>query len=313
MTRAGAAGVLVLVALCGASLATGVADLSAGGAESVDTLLISRLPRTLAVVLVGAGLAVAGLVMQTLARNRFVDPGIAGTEQSAALGILLATLLWPAAPLPATMLAATLAALAGSGVFLALAQRLPPTEPHLMPLFGLIYGGVITAGVTFVAWHMDLLQYLDIWLNGDFSGVLRGRYELLWAIAAMVGLAWWLADALTIASLGREVGTGLGLDYDRMLRLGLLIVAMVSALTVVVVGLIPFVGLIVPNLVSRLRGDNLRGTLPWVALGGAALTLACDVLGRVLRYPYEIPVGTTLGVVGAAGFLALLARELRHG
>ncbi|HYD67945.1 ABC transporter permease [Azospirillum sp.] len=300
--------IALFAALCAASLSVGVADLSAPAAQApLEMLLVSRLPRTLAAVLVGAGLAIAGLVMQTLARNRFVDPGIAGTEQSAALGVLAVTVLWPSASIAGKMAVAGLAALAGTAVFLLLVRRLPPTQPFLMPLFGLIYGGVIAAGVTFAAWQLDLLQYLDVWMNGDFSGILRGRYEILWGVAAAVALAWWLADALTIASLGKDVSVGLGLDYERMVRLGLVIVALLSALTVVVVGMIPFVGLIVPNLVSRLRGDNLRGALPWVALGGAALTLGCDVLGRVLRHPYEIPIGTILGVVGAAGFLWLLA------
>lgn len=311
---AGFGTILLFALLCVASLSVGVSDLStADGTETLDTLLISRLPRTLAAILVGAGLAIAGLVMQTLARNRFVDPGIGGTEQSAAFGILLVTLVWPAASILEKMAAATLTAIAGTAAFLLLVRRLPPTQPFLMPLFGLIYGGVIAAGVTFVAWQTDLLQYLDIWMNGDFSGILRGRYELLWGAAALVALSWRFADALTIASLGKEVSVGLGLDYERMVQAGLAVVALLSAMTVVVVGMIPFVGLIVPNLVSRLRGDNLRGSLPWVALGGAGLTLGCDVLGRLLRYPYEIPIGTILGTLGAALALWLLAGRHERG
>lgn len=311
---AGFGTILLFALLCVASLSVGVSDLSAAdGTETLDTLLISRLPRTLAAILVGAGLAIAGLVMQTLARNRFVDPGIGGTEQSAAFGILLVTLVWPAASILEKMAAATLTAIAGTAAFLLLVRRLPPTQPFLMPLFGLIYGGVIAAGVTFVAWQTDLLQYLDIWMNGDFSGILRGRYELLWGAAALVALSWRFADALTIASLGKEVSVGLGLDYERMVQAGLAVVALLSAMTVVVVGMIPFVGLIVPNLVSRLRGDNLRGSLPWVALGGAGLTLGCDVLGRLLRYPYEIPIGTILGTLGAALALWLLAGRHERG
>ncbi|WP_029010142.1 ABC transporter permease [Azospirillum halopraeferens] len=295
---------VVFVLLCAASLSVGVAGLSDGA--PLELLLVSRLPRTAAAILVGAGLAIAGLVMQILARNRFVDASIAGTEQSAALGILLATAVWPAASVAGKMAVAAAAALAGTALFLVLVRRLPPTEPFLMPLFGIVYGGVIAAGVTFVAWQMDLLQLLETWLNGDLSGILRGRYELLWGVGVMVVLVWWLADALTIASLGRDTGTGLGLDYERMMQVGLVIVSVLAALTVVVVGMVPFVGLIVPNIVSRLRGDNLRGALPWVAAGGAGLTLACDVLGRLLRYPYEVPLGTVLGVVGAAAFLWLV-------
>ncbi|WP_245417321.1 iron chelate uptake ABC transporter family permease subunit [Aminobacter sp. AP02] len=292
------------------SLCVGVDDFSLekifADAAALELLLVSRLPRTLAAVLAGAGLAIAGLVLQILARNRFVEPTMTGTGQSAALGILAATMLFPSASIGVKTLAASATALAGTSVFLSIAHRLPPTQPFLIPLFGLVYGGVIGAAVTFIAWQADLLQYVDIWTNGEFSGVLRGRYELLWILAAMVALAWWIADRLTIVSMGREVSVGLGLNYQRIVQLGLVMVAVISSLAVVVVGMIPFVGLVVPNLVSRLMGDNLRSALPWVAVSGAALVLACDIVGRVIRYPYEIPVGTVLGVVGSGLFLWIL-------
>ena len=85
----------------------------------------------------------------------------------------------------------------------------------------------------------------------------------------------------------------------------------VTALVIVTVGMIPFVGLVVPNLVSRISGDNLRGTLPLVALGGAILVLASDIAGRVMRFPYEIPVGTVMGVIGPAVFLWFILRKRR--
>jgi iron complex transport system permease protein len=269
-------------------------------------VVVSRLPRTLAALLAGSALAIAGLVMQTLARNRFVEPSTAGTAQSAALGILAVTLFWPDAPLGWKALGAAATALAGTAIFLALVHRLPPTQPFLVPLFGLVYGGVVGAAATFAAWRLDLLQYLEIWTTGEFSGILRGRYELLWVAGALVALAWWTADRLTILSMGRDVSVGLGLNYAAVLRLGLVIVSAITALTVVVVGTIPFVGLVAPNLISRFAGENLRNTLPWVAGTGAALVLACDITGRLIRFPYEIPVGTVLGVVGAVLFLGLL-------
>ncbi|WP_020188110.1 iron chelate uptake ABC transporter family permease subunit [Methylopila sp. 73B] len=307
---AGLAGVALLLALAVASLFVGAGHLSLArltqDPAAWTLLAASRLPRTLAAILAGAGLAVAGLVMQTLARNRFVEPMTAGGGQSAALGVLAVTLLWPAASLPLKMAAASAAALAASSLFVEVAQRLPPTQPLLVPLFGLAYGAVLGSALTFLAWRTDLLQYVEVWINGDFSGVLRGRYELLWLAAAATGLAWWAADRLTVLSLGRDASVGLGLDYAAMMRLGLVIVSVVSAITVTTVGMIPFVGLVAPNLVTRLVGDHLRRATPWAALAGASLTLGCDVLGRLLRHPYEAPVGTVLGVVGAAAFLWLL-------
>ncbi|MCQ1768612.1 iron chelate uptake ABC transporter family permease subunit [Neorhizobium galegae] len=307
---------LTLAILFVLSLCVGVGDMPVtllfSDAQALELLLVSRLPRTLAAILVGAGLAIAGLIMQTLARNRYVEPATAGTAQSAELGILLVTLFLPAASLLFKSLAASAAALLGTSLFLMTAHRLPPTQPFLVPLFGLVYGGVIGAAVTFLAWEADLLQYLSVWTNGDFSGVLRGRYELLWLGALMVVIAWIVADRLTIMALGRDASIGLGLDYARMLQLGLIIVSVISALSVVVVGMIPFVGLVVPNIVSRLMGDNMRGTLPFVAASGAILVLGCDILGRLIRYPYEIPVGTMMGCVGGLIFLWLLFRRPSH-
>lgn len=279
--------------------------------DSAHLLFASRLPRTLAAVLSGAGLAIAGLIMQSVARNRFVEPATAGTAQSAALGILLVTLFHPAASLAVKTAIAAATALAGTAVFMMTAHRLPPEQPYLVPLFGLVYGGVIGAGVTFVAWQADLLQYVEIWTNGEFSGVLRGRYELLWIAVPMVAIAWWAADRLTILSLGRDASIGLGISYERMLQLGLVIVSVITALTVSVAGMIPFVGLVVPNLAARLLGDNIRASIAWVAVAGAALVLGCDVIGRLLRYPYEIPVGTVMGVAGACLFLILLFGRAR--
>lgn len=301
---------VMLAFLCLISLGVGAGDASITdlwlASAGTELLAISRLPRTLAAVLAGAGLAIAGLIMQAIARNRFVEPATAGTAQSAELGILLVTILWPAAALGWKAIAASFAALVGTSLFLMTAHRLPPTQPYLVPLFGLVYGGVIGAAATFIAWQADLMQYLSVWSNGDFSGVLRGRYELLWLGAILVALAWLIADRLTIMALGRETSIGLGIDYQRMMQIGLVIIAAISAVTVVVIGIIPFVGLVVPNIVSRLMGDNMRATLPVTALLGAILVLGCDILGRLIRFPYEIPVGTVMGVVGAILFLFLL-------
>ncbi|MBP7000710.1 iron chelate uptake ABC transporter family permease subunit [Amaricoccus sp.] len=318
MTNAGR-GRLTIAALgllCLASLAVGVGDMRLGalGQDPRSDLLFfaSRAPRTIAVMLTGASMAVAGLVMQVIARNRFVEPTTAGAGESAALGLLLATLFLPAASLPARMAVATGMALAGTALFLAVARRLPPAQPLLVPLVGLVYGGIIGAVVTFIGYETDLLQYIAVWVNGEFSGVLRGRYELLWLGGALAALAYAFADRLTIASLGREASLGLGLNYRAMEALGLGVVAMTTAAVVATVGMVPFLGLVVPNLVSRVMGDNLRLSLPYVAAVGAGLTLACDLIGRIVRYPYEIPVGTVLGVVGAALFLwLLLGRERR--
>lgn len=309
---------LALLALAAASLFVGVIDMAPSqllrDSEALKLMAVSRLPRTLAVVLTGATLAVAGVIMQMLARNRFVEPTTAGTGQSAALGILLATLYAPDAPLVVKMGFASLTALLGSGIFLLIVRRLPVTQPLLVPLVGLVYGAIIGAGVTFLAYRTDLLQYVSIWLNGEFSGVIAGRYEFLFVSGIAAVIAYLAADRFSILGLGRDASISLGLNYNQMLLLGLVVVSVITALTVVNIGMIPFVGLVVPNIASRLLGDNLRSSLPFVAASGAGLVLICDIVGRIVRHPYEIPVGTVFGVVGAVIFLWLLyAKRPSHG
>ncbi|MBL8563391.1 MAG: iron chelate uptake ABC transporter family permease subunit [Gemmobacter sp.] len=298
----------LLVPLALASLLLGVADLGA------QVFALSRLPRTLAVLLTGAALAIAGVVMQQLVRNRFVEPGTTGTAEGAALGLLAITLWAPGAALWLKMVVASLSAMAATALFLRLIRNLPPREVLLVPLVGIVFSGVLGALVTFIGWQTDLLQMIGIWLmTGEFSGVIAGRYELLWIAGGAAALAWAAADRFAILSLGREAAIGLGLSPEAVMRLGLVVVSVTMALVIVTVGMIPFVGLVVPNIVSRLLGDNLRATLPVTALAGAALVLACDILARLIRYPYELPVGTVLGVLGSGLFLWLLHRGPARG
>lgn len=306
------AGLGLLALLVVASLLIGAADMSARDllttAEGRALLTESRLPRTLAAVLAGAGLAVSGQVMQVLARNRFVEPMTAGAGQSAALGLLICLLLLPGASIGAKMAAASVAALAGSLGLMALIRPLPPSQPLLVPLLALVYGGVIGGVVTFVAWQGDLMQLLGTWLTGELSGVLRGRYELLWIAAGASALTYLIADRLTLLTLGEDAARALGLNVGLVTAAAVAAVSVVTAMVVVTVGALPFVGLVVPNLTARLAGDNLRRALPLTALAGAGLVLAADLLGRVVRAPYEVPAATLIAVIGAVAFVVLLNR-----
>jgi len=311
-----AAAIAVVAVLAVISLFIGVSDVSLGtlfGAGRTDraaeVLLISRIPRTLAIILAGMSMAVSGMIMQMLTRNRFVEPSTAGTVESASLGILLVILFAPETPVIGKMLVASVTALAGTALFLRILRAIPLRSVLVVPLVGLMLGGVVSAITTFIAYRFDLLQSLNSWTTGDFSGVLRGRYELLWLAFFLTVIAYIAADRFTVAGLGEDFTTNLGLNYRRVVTLGLVIVSMVSASVVVTVGMIPFLGLIVPNVVSMFIGDNMRRAVPWVAVLGAGLVLACDIVGRLVRFPYEIPIGTMMGVVGSILFLYLLLRR----
>src|SRR5699024_2735585 len=171
----------------------------------------------------------------------------------------------------------------GTGLFLLLLRSIPMRSPLIVPLVGIMLGGVVSSVTTFFAYRYDLLQSLAIWTNGDFSRILRGRYELLWLSGALTLVAFLIADRFTVAGLGEAFMTNLGLNYGRVLAIGLTIVCVVIAVNVVTVGAIPFLGLIVPNVVSMMLGDNVRRTAPWVAVAGSGFLLACDIAGRTLR------------------------------
>lgn len=208
---------------------------------------------------------------------------------------------------------AALFALAGTLLFMLLIAHVRQKSALIVPLTGIMLGAVFSSVTTFLAMQFDLLQALGSWESGDFSSVMQGRYELLWLVGMIALLAGLLADRFTVAGLGHDFSVNVGLNYRRVQLTGMAMIALISGVVIVVVGVLPFLGLIVPNIVSLLSGDNLRRTVHWVALTGAMLVVSCDILGRLIVQPFEIPVSTLLGVLGAAVFLLLIMKGKRHG
>lgn len=308
---------ILLGALMMLSVMTGVTQLSLmdvwRDADMREIMWVSRVPRTVALVLAGSAMSVAGQIMQMLTQNRFVEPSVVGTTQSAGLGLLLVMLFYPAAPVIVKMGIAALFALAGTLLFMLLIAHVRQKSALIVPLTGIMLGAVFSSVTTFLAMQFDLLQALGSWESGDFSSVMQGRYELLWLVGMIALLAGLLADRFTVAGLGHDFSVNVGLNYRRVQLTGMAMIALISGVVIVVVGVLPFLGLIVPNIVSLMAGDNLRRTVHWVALTGAMLVVSCDILGRLIVQPFEIPVSTLLGVLGAAVFLLLIMKGKRHG
>ncbi|AMB76814.1 ABC transporter permease [Pantoea ananatis] len=299
------------------SLVTGVTRMSLidlwHDAEMREILFVSRFPRTVALVLAGSAMSVAGQIMQMLTQNRFVEPSVVGTTQSASLGLLLVMVWYPAAPVIVKMCIASLFALAGTVLFMLLIQRIRQKSAFIVPLAGIMLGAVFSSVTTFLGMQFDILQSLGSWESGDFSSVMQGRYELIWIVGLITLLAALIADRFTVAGLGQDFSVNVGLNYRQIQLTGMAMIAIASGVVIVVVGVLPFLGLVVPNIVSMIFGDNLRRTVPWVAMTGAILVLSCDILGRLIIYPFEVPVSALLGVLGAAVFLVLIIRGRRYG
>ncbi|WP_151550218.1 MULTISPECIES: ABC transporter permease [Corynebacterium] len=294
-----AVGIVAVAGLLVASLLVGVHDTS-------EMLNITRIPRTIALVLAGAAMALSGLVMQLLTQNRFVEPTTTGTTEWAALGLLFAMIIFPNPSLTVRMVSAVVFAFVGTVVFFLFLRRVSLRSSLIVPIVGIMLGAVISSISTFVALQVNMLQQLGIWFAGSFTSVLRGQYEVLWLVAFVVVAVWIVADRLTAAGLGQDLATTIGVNYNRVLLIGTLMIAFATGVVTVVVGNLPFVGLIVPNVVSMIRGDDLRSNLPWVCLLGIGIVTVCDLLGRLIIMPFEIPVSVILGIVGAVVFIGLL-------
>ena len=304
-------GLIGTAALVVLSLFVGVYDVI-GAEDGTEMFFITRIPRTLALVLAGAAMAMCGLVMQLLTQNRFVEPTTTGTTEWAGLGLLIIMIVMPEASLATKMTGAIIMAFIGTMVFFAFLRHVTLKSSVIVPIVGMMLAAVVGAFSSYIALSTNMLQSMGIWFAGSFTSMLRGQYEPLWTVAVVIVVVFFVADRFTVAGLGEEIATNVGLNYRRVVLIGTGLIAVATGVVTVVVGNLPFLGLIVPNIVSMTRGDDLRSNLPWVCLVGIAVVTVCDIIGRVVIMPFEVPVSLILAVVGAVVFIILLLRGRRR-
>ncbi|GEM02289.1 iron complex transport system permease protein [Halolactibacillus halophilus] len=304
----------VLIILSILSIFIGVVPLSFTDIFNLTTqqqqiILVSRIPRLISIVLAGIGLSVSGLIMQQLSRNKFVSPTTAGTMDSARLGILVAMMFFHQATPLERMFVAFIFSISGTLIFMKILDKVKFKDPIFIPLVGLMFGNIVGSITTFIAYQNDLIQNMSSWLQGNFALILEGRYELLYISVPLVVLSYIFAHRFTIAGMGEDFAKNLGLHYNLVVNTGLIIVALITSVVILTAGTIPFLGLIIPNIVSIYRGDHLKNSLPFTALLGAVFLLASDIIGRVIIFPYEVAIGVIVGVVGSFIFLYLIMRR----
>src|SRR5699024_10678106 len=185
-------------------------------------------------------------------------------------------------------------ALAGTLIFMKILEKIKFKDPVFIPLVGLMFGNILSSISTFFAYRYDLIQNMTSWMQGDFSMIMSGNYELMFITIPTLVIAYFYANKFTIAGMGEDFSKNLGLNYRRVVNIGLIIAALVTASVVLSVGMIPFLGLIIPNIVTIYQGDHLKNNLIHTAVLGALFVLVCDIIGRILIYPYEIPINLTV-------------------
>lgn len=302
---------LVAVAILGAvSLFTGVYDIRRQE-DGMAMFFITRVPRTAALMLTGAAMSMSGLVMQLITQNRLVEPTTTGTIEWAGLGLTLVYLIFPAPTLVQRMTGAIVFSFVGTMIFFLFLKRVKLRSSLIVPIIGMMLGAVISAISTFVGLVFQMTQNIESWFVGSFASIQVGRYEYLWLIVLVTIFIFLYADRLTLAGLGEDVSTSLGLNYNRIVLLGTGLISLAVGIVAAVIGNLPFLGLIVPNVVSMYRGDDLRSNLPWVCVLGMGTITLCDIISRTIIMPFELPVSLILGTVGAVVFIVILLKQRR--
>ena len=302
--------VVILVILSVLSLMIGVANFSFARFFQGDELLHQifwqvRVPRLITLILSAFGMCISGLIMQQLAQNKFASPSTATTIEGAKLGLLVGMLVF-SANFYGQMLSAFIFALISTTIFMLFIQKIKIKNTIFIPLIGLMVGGILDALTTFISYQTDQIQNINAWMQANLSTIIKGNYEPLYIIVPMVIIAFLYANQFTIAGMGESFTTNLGLNHTKIVNIGLWIVSIITATVVISVGGIPFLGLIIPNIISIYRGDNLKNSIIETALLGAIFLITCDIFGRLLIFPYEIPLSLTVGVFGCIIFLYLL-------
>jgi iron complex transport system permease protein len=309
--------IIIFLILVIASLSVGVLDVSLSDLIRFDqdawnVIWISRLPRTIAIILTASSLSIAGLIMQAISRNKFISPSTSGTTNAAILGVLIGYLIMGNQPVIIRSIFAFVFAMVSTLIFMLMLKRIKFKNVIYVPLIGMMYGAMISSIATFIAHRYNALQFLNTIGIGGFSNKAVGSYELLYLVIPAMIIALLYATRFSIVGMGEDFAKNLGVRYGVVISVGLFVIALISSVTFVMVGTLPFVGLIVPNLVTHYYGDHVKKTIVDIALFGSSFVLLNDILSRLIVFPYEISISFTMGVTGAIIFLVLIFRRMKY-
>ena len=286
-----------------------IVDVLQGNSDALHLMAVSRFPRLISILVAGSAMSICGLIMQQISQNKFVSPTTGATIDSAQLGIVIAMVLIPGATVMQKAIIAFVFSLAGTLMFMIFLRNLKVKNIVFVPLVGIMFGNIIGSITTYIGYEFDIMQNVGSWMQGNFSMILKGNYELLYLAIPLMIIAFIYAHKFTVAGMGEDFATNLGLDYKKIVNIGLIIVSIVTVCVVITAGQIPYIGLIIPNIVSLYKGDNVHENIWDIALFGAIFVLICDIVARIMIYPYELSVGLTVGVIGSAIFLYLILRR----
>jgi len=314
-----AAALLFMLALVAVSISVGAVSIPLNGLgaallskDSPSYFIVHevRLPRMIVGILAGFGLAVGGVILQSLVRNPLASPDVVGITKGAGFAAAAVIFLFPKAPGYALPAAAFAGAVAVFFILMLLSRRLT-LSPATLALVGVAIGAVFQAAIQYmIVTHPTNISMALLWMSGSlWNRGWREVISLLPWIAALLPVAWMSFPKLNVFQLGDESSASLGLDIIRQRFWLLLLAVALAGISVSAVGAIGFVGLIAPHMARSIVGGRHQWLIPLAALLGADLMLLGDVLGRIIIIPREVPVGVMTAVIGAPYFVYLLRRE----
>ncbi|NEU04598.1 FecCD family ABC transporter permease [Clostridium senegalense] len=268
-----------------------------------------RIPRTIVGILVGINLSISGAILQGVMRNPLADPGIIGISSGAGLTGIIILILFPQYQYlvpPVAFLGAMIAAI----MVYILAWK-NGIQPMRVVLAGVAVSAVLGAGISaLMVFFSERVHGAIMFMNGGLSAKSWPQvYMILPYTIVGIILAFLMAERLNILVLGDDAARGLGINVEFVRFELVVIAAMLAASAVSVVGLLSFVGLVIPHTVRLILGSNYKYLIPGSAFLGAAIVVFCDTLGRTIFAPIEIPVGIIMALLGAPFFLYLLRRQ----
>ena len=301
-------------------LGSDLATTPAWSVQQFQIVWMIRMPRVLLAALVGAGLAVVGVVMQAMVRNPLADPYLLGVSSGASVGAV-SVLAYGALAGAAGTYALTAGAFAGALVATLVVYALAHVQGHIhstrLILSGVAVGYMlvgITSLITLTSGQRELAAALMTWTLGTLAGT-EWRELGLPSVVLVATLAWLLlqARALNVLGGGEETAVTLGVNTHGLRRRLFVVVSLVTGTMVSVSGAIGFIGLVIPHITRMLVGTNHRRVLPVAALSGAVYLVLVDLLARTSLSPTEIPAGVVTSLIGGPFFLWMLARHAGFG
>ncbi|MGO4695611.1 FecCD family ABC transporter permease [Paenibacillus sp. 2TAB26] len=272
-----------------------------------------RFPRTIADIIVGSSLAVAGAIMQGSTRNPLADSGLMGINAGAALAMAIALAFMPGSQYSVLLLVCFIGAGLGAGLtYLTASLSRKGMSPQRLVLAGMSITLLFGAIGTFISINFNIGQALSYWTSGSVAGATWAELALTapWFVLGLA-LSMGLARSITILNLGEEIARGVGQRTVVVKLLSSLAVLLLAGVSVVLVGPVGFVGLIVPHMMRFMVGVDYRYIIPASAVYGGLFMLIADLIGRLVNRPNEMALGIIFAIVGVPFFLLISRRERR--